>query len=129
MSRKTKDERYQVSYYPRVEIREIIANYAQYGFASRNEMIDSGVQLLAKTLGEPQREVNLKFLRSVAEEAARKEGVRLYNYLKASFQETRNEADRDLGIALLRAYSRMKDPPIDTAVEAALWRDLIDGDS
>ncbi len=108
--RKTKDDRIQISYYPRADVRELSANFAQYGFASRNDMIDAGVELIVKTLGEAQREINLKFLRSVAEEAARKEGVRLYNFLKASFQETKNETDRDLGIALLRAYSRMKDP-------------------
>lgn len=126
--RKTKDDREQISYYPRKDVREKLMNPSLYGYASRNDFIDQAVLEHIKNLDAATKEKPLVLLKRMAGEAAVNEGVRVYQHIKASYQQTKNPADLEVGLTLLRAYSRMSDPPIDTDKETEIWRGLIDGE-
>lgn len=128
MTRKTKDDRIQISYYPDKKVREKLMNPSLYGYASRNDLIDQAVLDLINNIEASTKEKPLNLLMRMAGEAAIRENVRLYQHVKASYQQAKMQEDLDLGLALLRAYSRMSDPPIDTEKEADIWRGLINGE-
>lgn len=89
-------------------------------------MIDIAVQELVKNLQVGTKEKPMQMLERMAKDAARVEIARLYQHVKAAFQDHRFPEDQSLGTALLRAYSKMSDPPVDVDKEVELWQQMLE---
>lgn len=126
MPRKKVPEKEQISYYPAKKVREILMEPGSLGYSSRNELIDQAVLEHVANLKATSKDRALYLLRRVSKDQVDKEIVRVYHHIKASFQETRDEFDKNVGLVFLRAFSRMSEPPIDVNKELEIWGTLIE---